>query len=231
MTVPAHAVVLADGAAPTRAGLDAAWPGWDAGIDHVVAADGGARLAGTLGFAIDVWVGDGDSLGPAGVEELRSRGIRVELAPADKDETDAELGLLAAAWSGAREVTILGALGGSRFDHAIANVQLLAHPAALGRDVRLLDDGSRVRLLSAPPAGDAEVTLDLQGRVGDVVSLIPLVDVEGVTTAGLRYPLDGEWLLVGPARGISNVRDGREAEVRIRSGRLLVVEVPATLAR
>ena len=45
-----HALVLADGAAPSRASLDAAWPGWDAGLDLVIAADGGARHATTLGY-------------------------------------------------------------------------------------------------------------------------------------------------------------------------------------
>jgi hypothetical protein len=51
----ASGLVLADGDAPTRTGLDRAWPGWDDGIDLVVAADGGARLAGALGLAIDAW--------------------------------------------------------------------------------------------------------------------------------------------------------------------------------
>ena len=59
-----RAIVLADGAAPTRAQLDAAWPGWDAGIALVVAADGGARHATALGLRVDRWVGDGDSIDP-----------------------------------------------------------------------------------------------------------------------------------------------------------------------
>jgi thiamine pyrophosphokinase len=56
------AIVLAGGAVPARADLDAAWPGWDAGLDTVVAADGGARHASALGLAVDHWVGDGDSI-------------------------------------------------------------------------------------------------------------------------------------------------------------------------
>ena len=34
-----HAIVLADGAVPSRAQIDAAWPGWDAGVSLVIAAD------------------------------------------------------------------------------------------------------------------------------------------------------------------------------------------------
>jgi thiamine pyrophosphokinase len=63
------------------------------------------------------------------------------------------------------------------------------------------------------------------------VSLLPLGDgVTGVTTEGLRYPLRGEPLPVGPARGLSNVRDAGVARVTVATGRLLIVETPATLA-
>lgn len=223
-------LVLADGAAPSRSSLDAAWPGWDHDIDLVIAADGGARLAGPLGLTIDLWVGDGDSLGEAGIAELRAAGVRVQQSPIDKDATDAELGLLAAVAAGASEVTVLGALGGTRFDHALANVLLLAHPALAGSRVQLMDGRTRVRLLDAQASSKA-VRLDLAGRVGDLVSLIPLEDLAGVTTTGLHYPLRDEDLRVGPARGVSNLRTRVDASVSIRSGRLLVVEAPATLPR
>ena len=220
-----RALVLADGTAPSRSGLDAAWPGWSDGIGLVVAADGGARLAPALGLRIDRWVGDGDSLGEAGVAELRATGIPVDQARLDKDESDTELAVRVALDAGASEVTILGALGGLRFDHALANVALLALPARLGCPARLLGPEARVRLLIGP--GE----LDLGGRVGDIVSLLPLgADVEGVVTSGLRYPLRDEPLQAGPARGLSNVRAATEARVAIRSGRLVVVEIPGTLA-
>jgi thiamine pyrophosphokinase len=220
-----RALVLADGDAPSRAALDLAWPGWDSAIDFVVAADGGARLGDALGLGLDRWVGDGDSLGVDGVEELRRRGIEVNLEPADKDATDAELALLAAIEAGAESITILGALGGPRPDHALANVALLGHPAAAGLEVMLLDPSARIRLLLGP-----EARIALPGRIGDLVSLIPLETTSGVTTAGLQYPLADEMLPFGPARGISNVRMAATAEVTIERGRLLVVEVPATLA-
>lgn len=224
-----RAIVLADGDQPERAALDVAWPGWADDIELVIAADGGARLAATLGLPIHAWVGDGDSLGEAAIDELRRAGIPTTLAPIDKDESDAELGVLAAIRAGARDITVLGALGGPRLDHALANVALLAHPAAAGIAIRLLDGRARVRLLAAPGPDGGSARLDLGGRVGDLVSLIPLEDAAGVTTTGLRYPLRDEGLPVGPARGLSNVRDGADADVRLRRGRILVVEVPATL--
>jgi thiamine pyrophosphokinase len=69
------------------------------------------------------------------------------------------------------------------------------------------------------------VTRALPGAVDATVSLLPLGgDVTGITTDGLRYQLRGEPLLVGPARGLSNVRDRADARVTVARGRLLVVE-------
>jgi thiamine pyrophosphokinase len=230
--VTVRAIVLADGSPPTRAGLDASWPGWDDAIEVVIAADGGARLAGPLALRLDRWIGDGDSIDPADLDSLRGAGIPLELVRQDKDESDTELAVLAAARE-AGDITILGALGGLRVDHAIANLGLLAHPALIGRQVRLLDDRSRVSLLQVPgEAADDPVARRLNGRVGDLVSLLPMGhSVEGVTTDGLRYPLDDDRLVAGPARGLSNVRVESRAQVSIRKGRLLIIETPATLSQ
>ncbi len=219
------AIVVADGDVPDRAAIDAAWPGWADGATLVVAADGGARGAERLGFAIDLIVGDGDSLGEEDLERFAVAGVEVRTAPVAKDESDTELAILAAVELGATRIVIVGALGGGRFDHALANVALLAHPALAERDSVIVDPRARIVLLRGP------ASRELDGRPGDLVSLLPLGDdVIGVTTSGLRYPLSDEPLHLGPARGISNIRLRRRATVAIRFGRLLVVEAPATLA-
>ena len=60
-------------------------------------------------------------------------------AAPDKDESDMELAVLEAVRRGATRITVLGALGGPRVDHALANVWLLAHPGLAGVEVTLLD--------------------------------------------------------------------------------------------
>jgi thiamine pyrophosphokinase len=227
-----HALVLADGAAPTRALLDAAWPGWDAGLSLVVAADGGARHAAPLGLRVDRWVGDGDSIAPDALAALEAAGVGIERVAAEKDESDAELAVLAALEAGPGLITIIGGLGGVRLDHALANVGLLAHPALRGLPVVLFDErGARLSLLGAPGADGGVVRRELRGRPGDLVSLVPIGETaRGVTTTGLRYPLSSEALVLGRTRGISNVRTQPVASVALESGRLLVIETPANLA-
>jgi thiamine pyrophosphokinase len=227
-----RAIVVADGDGPDRAALDATWPGWSGATDLVIAADGGARTAERLGLSIDLVVGDGDSLGPEDLARLRGAGVAVRTASVDKDETDTELALLEAVARGAPEITIVGALGGARVDHELANLALLAHPAVGSAAVAILDPRGRISLVVAPAEDGTAVTRPLSGPVGAVVSLVPFGgDVAGVTTAGLRYELRDEALPFGPARGLSNVRTSADASVTVRRGRLLVVEAPATLGR
>ena len=219
-----HALVVGDGSVPSITRLDAVWPGWSDGVDLVIAADGGARHAAALGRPLDLWVGDGDSIGEAGLDAIAAAGIPIRRSPVDKDESDTELALLAALEAGARRVTILGALGGERVDHGLANVWLLGHPRLAGCDVRLLDATVRIRLVGPGRA-------DLGGRIGDLVSLLPFAgDASGLTTDGLRYPLRDESLRSGPSRGLSNVRIADDAILTVESGRILVVETPATLS-
>jgi thiamine pyrophosphokinase len=223
LTTAGHALILADGSVEPKAVLDRAWPGWADGIDLVIAADGGARHAAALGRRIDLWVGDGDSIAADELARLAAAGVPIRRSPTDKDETDAELALLAAVGSGARRVTILGALGGERPDHELGNVWLLAHRALAGLDACLLDGRARIRLV-----GSGATTL--VGRVGDLISLLPFGgEATGVTTHGLRYALLDETLTSGPSRGLSNVREAPDAAITVRSGRLLVVETPARL--
>ena len=221
-----HALVLLGGAAPTRAGLDASWPGWDAGADEVIAADAGLAIGPGLGLEPTLLVGDLDSLDPSLAAAAEAAGLPVRRFPVAKDETDAELALLESVAHGATRITVLGWSGGARLDHALANTWLLAHPALAEADVVLLDATCRVTLLQAPATDGGPAVRHLPGPTGAIVSLLPFGgDADGVTTRGLRYPLDDEVLVTGPARGVSNVRDAADASVTLRRGRLLVVEI------
>jgi len=154
----------------------------------------------------------------------------MERASSNKDESDTELAVREALRRGADGILIVGGLGGTRIDHALANIGLLAMAELAGRRAWLLDARSRISLVRAPGPDGAPVTRALPGRMADLVSLLPIGDgVVGVTTVGLAYPLADEPLPEGPARGLSNVRISPKSTVTLRSGLLLVVESPARL--
>jgi thiamine pyrophosphokinase len=186
----------------------------------IVAADGGAHKARLLGLLPDVVVGDMDSLSPETLAELEQEGVEVLRHPAEKEASDTELAVHEALRRGATGLVILGALGGPRFEHTLANVLLLTMPELADTDVALVDGPVVVRVIGSGGPG----RLELAGQPGDLVSLLPLTErVEGVTTVGLAYPLAGETLHQGPARGLSNVLVDSSATVTTAAGRLAVV--------
>jgi thiamine pyrophosphokinase len=188
----------------------------------VVAADGGARQAARLGLRPDVVVGDADSIEPAMLEELQVAGARIRLLPRAKDASDTELAVTEARAAGVNAVTIIGALGGLRFDHALANVLLATGHRYPELELTLLDGSTRIRCLRATAGRQAEMVLN--GRAGDLVSLFPVGTARGVTTHGLHYALSDESLPAGTSRGLSNVRLAATARVRLDEGALLIVE-------
>jgi len=219
------ALVVGNGRVPPRAALP---PSVLAGVELVVAADGGAVRCGELGLRPDLVLGDFDSIDPAALAAIEERGIEIRRVPAAKDESDLELALRAALDRGADTVVVLGALGGLRVEHELAALALLALGG--GADLAIADDRSTIRLLSssrtmAPAgAGAAGARLELHGEPGDYVSLLPWGgDAGGVTTEGLRFPLRDEPLPMGPSRGLSNEILGTRAAVTCRAGSVLVI--------
>ena len=190
--------------------------------DLLVAADGGAAALTRLGHRPALVVGDMDSLDGDVAARLAQSATRLVRVSAEKDETDMELAVDAAIDAGADRVTLLGALGGVRPDHALANLLLLGDEALAGRSIRLSHGNVCVR---AVHGGERAL---LEAGVGDIVSLLPIGgDAEGVFTDGLRYPLRAERLRFGRARGVSNEVISTPAAVSLASGSLLVFEIAA----
>jgi thiamine pyrophosphokinase len=213
MEVSVKAVVVAGGEASEQDRRHLA------GADLIVAADGGVHwlLAGAT--LPDLLVGDLDSCGADLVVELEARGVRVERHPAQKEASDTELALSRAIEEGAVEVTIIGAFGGDRLDHELANALLLSDPAWTDCRLRMVRDRSSVRVVRG---GEQ---LEITGSPGDLVTLLPLDEhADGVVTRGLRYALNGESLTRGRSRGLSNEITGERASVSLKRGMLLVVE-------
>lgn len=206
-----HAVIFAGGTLRSGKAVAAAL----AAADLIIAADSGARTALRLGCIPSFVVGDFDSLALP-IEDLERLGSQVIRVAAEKDETDSELAVITAIQQGASRITLLGGLGGQRFDHTMANILLLAGFETV--PIRIIDGPSTCWLLQ----GSGRTSIE--GQPGDLLSLCPLTGAASdVRTTNLSYPLRGETLRFGKPRGVSNVLTAEHAEVSLGEGMLLVI--------
>jgi thiamine pyrophosphokinase len=183
--------------------------------DALFAADGGQRHLAKLSLLPERVIGDLDSIDPDELIRLTGVGVRVERYPVDKDETDLELAIRRAVHEGYRMLRIAGGLGG-RLDQTLGNLFLLQQPELAGLDVRLEDGVEEVFLIRQQG--------EMNGAPGDTVSLLPLNGpAQGVTTVGLKYPLQHETLYPDKTRGISNVMLAEKAGITILSGLLICI--------
>ena len=165
-----------------------------------------------------IWSAISNSLPQETVARLTSAGCQVQRHPAAKDATDTELAIELALDRGATHIDLVGATGGARLDHSLANVLLLAADWPAGVRLRLVEPAATALVVRAGQS------VDVPGTVGDIVALLPLAGpARGITTCGLRYALAGEDLAFGRARGVSNVLTAPVASISLAAGVLLVI--------
>lgn len=185
--------------------------------DRIICVDGGARHAHTMGLTPDLVVGDLDSLDLGLRHELEAAGVRFEVHPTHKDETDLELALRLALAEGATEIEILAMLGG-RVDQSLANLHLLARPEWTAARLQVTEDNQTI----LPVRSNQDMTII--GESGDLLSLVPLTPlVTGVTLEGVEWPLRDATLHFGSTLTISNVLVSPMARLRVGEGLVLVV--------
>lgn len=183
--------------------------------DLVVAADSGLNNARALGIRVDAVVGDYDSLGH---KPDVDKDVEVVTVPTEKDVTDTQLAVEYALQKGAREIVLVGGLGG-RLDHTLANLSILED--LLDKRVRatLLDGQNRVRLLR----NDSTILPRSGYTYLSLLSLDPVS--KGVEIEGVKYPLKrGRLHRTLGGLGVSNEITGNCCFVSVRKGTILIVE-------
>jgi thiamine pyrophosphokinase len=170
----------------------------------IIAADGGARHAQSLGWPIDYLVGDLDSLSPEEISSLkRQKGLEMRVFPAEKDQIDFELALDLALekLSIPSFITVLGAMGG-RWDMTMANLLLPAAKKYRKKHTTVLfrDRGTQLWVLNPFSV------LNFNFPEKHILSLVPLGGRAGpVSLSGtFKYPLENGYLELGQTLGLSN---------------------------
>lgn len=173
--------------------------------DLLVGVDGGTKLILKLKLKPDLVIGDLDSL------KTVPKGVALIQFPVDKDKTDSQLALEYLVKQGYRSLIIVGFLG-RRLDHLISNIMVFGKQQA---EVQIIEGEQIIYFVKK--------SLVINSHKGVLISLIPLLDCQGVITVGLKWSLRGESLQVGSSRGVSNELTGKKAEIRLKSGLLMIV--------
>jgi len=176
--------------------------------DLFIAADGGGNVARNLGSTPDYVIGDLDSF-----REVPGEHVQVIHDP-DQETNDLEKALELADTQGAHSVSVLGATG-YRLDHTLKNLSVMKKYDDRFESLKAHDDFGQTFLLPRTFISDLEI--------GTILSLFPLSGrVNGITTRGLKFPLDDESLENGIRDGLSNEIVGSPVEITYQSGDLFL---------
>ena len=181
--------------------------------DFIVACDAGYRNAAALGVRPDLIVGDFDS-----APQPRTEGDTIVL-PHVKDDTDTQYAARWLAEHGFEEVVMLGALGGPRVEHMLANLSTGLFLSLHGVRTILADSRSEMHyLLPGRP-------LELPRRDWMYLSLFALgAPLTGVFERGVYYPLENATLTeLDYPLGTSNEFTEPVARLQCSGGHGLVV--------
>lgn len=186
----------------------------------IIAADRGLVFLDRHDIVPDLVVGDFDSV-PGGYEEQYLRDhptVELSRYSWEKDYTDTEIAARRAVDKGCRMVDFIGTTG-TRFDHVLGCVQLLALLSERGVVGRIIDPYNRITI------HQENFRIRKSEQWGKYVSLFAWGgDVSGVTLTGFHFPMENGRINNSETLTVSNQIEADYAEVRFDHGLLLVVE-------
>lgn len=184
--------------------------------DFIIACDAGYRNCERLGCQPNVIVGDFDS---APCPQQQNDDIVV--LPHVKDDTDTEYAAKLATEKGFEEVLLLGALGGHRLEHTLANLCTGLGLEQRGVHAVLQDERSRITFILP---GESRT---YPKEEFFYLSVFPMEGrAEGVWERGSFYELTDAVLTAGYPLGVSNeYAEGSDCiTISTQKGALVVVE-------
>ena len=136
--------------------------------------------------------------------------------PCEKDDTDMLAAIKFAMEKRISDFVIYGGLGG-RLSHTIANIQCLLYLKEKGLNGVLIGKDTKAFLLQ-------NETFTFSEQQEGFLSVFAYSEkAEGVTLKGLKYELEDAELTAAYPLGVSNEFIGKEAQVSVREGILLLV--------
>jgi len=162
----------------------------------------------------DYIIGDLDSVSKSTISYFKKLGKTKIIENKDQDKTDLELAILLAETLDPNEIIILGAIG-NRIDHTLANIFCL-NKIRSDIKTKIIDDKNIIELIEKP--------IDLVGDKDDIVSIIPLTDVSGLSYNGMKWLVSDKDTEFGWF-GVSNRLTDNKSNISFSKGKILVIRV------
>lgn len=184
-----------------------------------VAVDGGIRFFRKNKIVPDILIGDFDSAPRLSKKYLNN--IEVIRHPQKKNKTDSQLAVELTLERGAGVIEICGALSNSEIDHTLGNIFLLELVNKYKKKNQsnlsacVIDSDKNIFLI------DNE-SIELKGKPGDYISIIPFEDGCRVDFCGLVYPPPGGKLRFGNSLTLRNQFKNKRAKIKA-SGKIIIV--------
>lgn len=180
--------------------------------DYIIFCDSGLKHMENLRVQPSLIVGDFDS------HENPQLDVETIVLPCEKDDTDTVYAVKEAIKRGYDNFLLIGVVG-ARLDHTLGNVSILLYLDSLGKKGCIIDDFSKMEIVSNEPA-----------YIEDSYSFFSLLNIsgtaKGITIENAKYPLENGEITCEYQYGISNkVLCGETAKVSVCKGKLLLIKV------
>ena len=183
--------------------------------DFFIYCDCGLKHERDLGFAPSLIIGDFDSH-----ERPENAECEVIVLPVVKDDTDTIYAVKEAMKRGFDDFVLIGSTGG-RIDHTLGNIYALLMLANHGKRAELIDDYSRMRIISAGETVHIKYGCKF-------FSLINITGhAKGIRITNAKYNLEDAEITSEYQYGISNevLSPEHDAEVYLDEGNLLLTVI------
>lgn len=177
----------------------------------IICADGGANNLAKTKIKPDVIIGDHDSIKKKTLKYFKKKGSEI-IKIVEQDTTDFEKSLLYCIEKSLDNIIIFGAIS-SRPDHTLNNFSVLKRYYNK-LDIKIIDKRFEIFFIREK--------IEFDYKVNNVISLMPLLVAERVTTEGLQYELNNEDLEFGVREGTLNNAVSEKISISFSSGDLLL---------
>ncbi len=181
-----------------------------------ISADGAGDKLYEMNLMPDIMVGDFDSINPCVLEHYKNLNVEFMKLDTHKDYTDTHICIQAAIDKGYKEIDIIGAIGG-RWDHSLANVNLLYFAHKKDIRLRLVSENNTMEIF-----GEGEYSLEREEDC--YCSLIAIFDDSLINLEDMKYSPENLVMRRGESIGVSNEYLEKDGRLTVKKGSVMLIK-------